>query len=629
MKKFIFFLIFFTDVLFSFSLQISNPSFAPQNEFNFINKRQEAALTDKRGFYYNLSAQYVPPYLIDLETDEYYMVNDNKNRFSLDRLCKENLIDLQNQSFLITVRINDEKKEFPVFVLSKREDKGCVFNKNIVYLDTKSYKKPIKIEINVKKREGFISDDFMVLKDSLNLKELKNSQSISFLFDPNALKTNTIYIPLSILDKDANIDIGFISLILHPVASKLSNTKFTSYGYPDLSKITFESIKPLEHPFNPKRNLRKDIVILRKAAFRQDLNVIDECDYFMSYIDEYDLNEYDRNLIFWLIFKDVPNFLDSLCYKEHEKYLVYTKTVPQPKDFIIPALKPEIPAKEIKRVVTLGSYNDVKEKIPFEANMSIKELQLEKMKEDSLPDTPLISNRDSNVSSKMVLAKESNEVIEKDFNESKNTPLKESKKEEIFKEDKRAKRKEFNYDNIPFSGISKNERIKLFKNLSSLFKAKNKKFLSKLIFPADEIYFTLLSDIPALKIEGLKIRETFILDRDTLAKILTPLEKSRFGCWFLLRSMKIKSSKAVSLGEELGRDDYEMVALYKDKNEEIGNHGYLLVYANFKKEGRRYVINSIAFDVPDENFYEIIKNRTSKRSRCYDFIQRFKKDIFF
>ena len=631
MKRYLFFIIFCISSLYSLSLNIANPSFAPKNEFNFINERQKAALNDKRGFYYNLSAQYVPPYLINLETDEYYMVNEEKNnKFSLNKLCKEGMISLDNNSFLITLRINDEKKEYPVFIITSNEGK-CFFNKDIVYIETKSYKQPIKIEVNVKKSDKPLSSFYE--KGNLNLldkEDMKTIQTMSFIFDLNSVKTNTSYIPLNISDNNTTINVGFISLILHPVASKLSKSDFTSYGYPNLGDIDINSIEPLAHPFNPKRNLRRDVALLKKAAFRQDLNMIDECDYFMSYLDEYDLNDYDKNMLFWVIFKDVPNFMDSLCFKEHEKYLVYTKVVPQPKDFIIPALKPEIPAKEIKNIVSLGSYNKVEEKIPFEANKSIKDFK-QNMKETSLPNLPLISNEE-NGTSKLILAKETHEVnenVSRDTNISENIEKEtiQNKKEETVNISKKEVKKEFDYKKIPFSKISKRERIKLLKELSALFKAKNKKFLSNSIFPSNDIYFTLLSDILALKIEGLRVKETFILDRNSLAEILSPLERSRFGCWFLLRSIKVKNSKAISLGEELNRDDYEMVALYKDKNSEIGNRGYLLVYLNFKKFGHKFLINSIAFDIPDSSFFDIIKNRTSKNSRCYRFIKRFKKEI--
>ena len=633
MKRYLFFIIFWISSVYSLSLNISNPSFAPKNEFNFINNNQEAALNDKRGFYYNLSAQYIPPYLINLETDEYYMVDEEKkNKFSLNKLCKEGMINLDDESFLITLKINDEKKEYPIFAITSNEGK-CFFNKDIVYIETKSYKQPIKIEVNVKKSNKPLSSFYR--GGDLNLFEkndMKKIQTISFTFDLDSVRTNTSYIPLSISDDNTTINVGFISLILHPVASKLSKSDFTSYGYPNLGDIDIDSIKPLSHPFNPKRNLRRDVALLRKAAFRQDLNMIDECDYFMSYLDEYDLNDYDKNMLLWVIFKDVPNFMNSLCFKEHEKYLVYTKVVPQPKDFVIPALKPEIPAKEIKNIVSLGSYNKVYEKIPFEANRSIKDFK-QNMKESPLPNVPLISNEE-NGTSKLILAKETHEVksdnlTEENLSEKSQSSEKEivQNKEKTAKVQKEELKREFDYKKIPFSNISKKERIKLLKELSALFKAKNKKFLSKRIFPLNDIYFTLLSDIPALKIEGLRVKETFVLDRNSLAEILSPLERSRFGCWFLLRSIKVKNSKATSLGEELNRDDYEMVALYKDKNKEIGDRGYLLVYLNFKKFGRRFLINSIAFDTPDSSFFDIIKDRTSKNSRCYQFIKKFKKEI--
>ncbi len=633
MKKSLFFIIVLVSSLYSLSLSISNPSFAPKNEFNFINNRQEAALNDKRGFYYNLSAQYVPPYLINLETDEYYMVDEEKkNKFSLNKLCKKKMINLGNESFLITLQINDEKKEYPIFAITSNEGE-CSFNKDIVYIETKSYKHPIKIKVNIKKSNKPLSS-FYEGKD-LNFfkeKDMQKIQTISFTFDLDSVKTNTLYIPLSISDDNAIFNVGFISLILHPVASKLSKTDFTSYGYPNLGDIDINSIKPLSHPFNPKRNLRRDIVLLRKAAFKQDLNMIDECDYFMSYLDEYDLNDYDKNMLLWVIFKDVPNFMNSLCFKEHEKYLVYTKVVPQPKDFIIPALKPEIPAKEVRNIVSLGSYNKVYEKIPFEANRSIKDFK-QNMKESPLPNVPLISNEE-NDTSKLILAKETHEVksnnlMEDDLSKNNQSSEKEivQNKEKTAEIQKEELKREFDYKKIPFSKISKRERIKLLKELSLLLKAKNKKYLSKKIFPSNEIYFSLLSDIPALKIEGLRVKETFVLDRNSLAKILSPLERSRFGCWFLLRDIKIKNSKATSLGEELDRDDYEMVALYKDKNKEIGNRGYLLVYLNFKKFGHKFLINSIAFDIPYSDFFDIISDRISKNSKCYRFVKKFKKEV--
>ncbi len=629
MKRYLFFIVVLVSSLYSLSLSISNPSFAPKNEFNFINNRQEAALNDKRGFYYNISAQYIPPYLINLETDEYYMVDEEKkNKFSLNRLCKEGMINLDNESFLITLKINDEKKEYPIFVITSNKGE-CSFNKDIVYIETKSYKQPIKIEVNVKKSNKPLSSFYA--GGDLNLfdkSDMKKIQTIVFTFDLDSVKTNTLYIPLNISDDNTTLNVGFISLILHPVASKISKTDFTSYGYPNLGNIDIDSIEPLSHPFNPKRNLRRDIALLRKAAFRQDLNMIDECDYFMSYLDEYDLNDYDKNMLFWIIFKDVPNFTNSLCFKEHEKYLVYTKIVPQPKDFIIPALKPEIPAKEVKHIVSLGSYNQVEERIPFEANKSIKDFK-QNMKEHSLPNIPLISNEEKGAS-KLILAKENHE-FKKDNLIKKEVFQSSSNEKEIVQNEKEKitniQKKEFDYKKIPFSKISKRERIKLLKELSALLKAKNKRFLSRKIFPSDDIYFTLLNDIPALKIDGLKIKETFILDRNSLAKILSPLERSRFGCWFLLRDIKIKNSKATSLGEELNRDDYEMVALYKDKNEEIGNRGYLLIYLNFRRFGRKFLINSIAFDIPDSSFFDIISNRTSKNSKCYRFVKKFKKEI--
>ncbi len=655
MKRYLFVFILVVNYLFALSLDISNPSFAPENEYNFINKKEEAALTDSRGFYYNLSAQYVPPYLIDLETDEYYMVDESKNnRFSLNKLCKEKIIDLKDRSFIVTVKINDEKKEYPIFVLSSSSNGNCNFNSEIVYLETRSYKKPIKMEVDVKEADK--SYNFEEISNILNsqddvLKKAKTLKRVSFIFDPNRVKTNTLYIPLDILDKDTQINVGFISLILHPVASKLIKSDFTSYGYPNLSAIDIDSLQPLPHPFNPKRNLKRDVILLKKAAFKQDPNVIEGCDYFLTYIDEYDLNTYDKNAIFWLIFKDIPDFTDSLCYKEHEKYLVYTKAVPQPKDFVIPALKPVIPAKEIKSFVTLGSYNEVKEKTAFEKNISVKDLQKD-MKEDSIPNLPLISNKENvSKSGGLVLAKETNEVVEdENIEENMTKPVSNEIVRKISSNDKadtiskkpvttdndntesgnlRENEKEIDYNKIPFSGIGKKQRMRLLKNLSSLLRAKNKKRLSRYVFPKEEIYFTLLSDIPALEVDGLKVKETYIFDRDSLAKVLSPLEKEKFGCWFLLRSVKVKDKKAVSLAKELKIGDYEVLALYRDKNSEIGYNGYLIVLANFKKVGKTYVINSLAFKLPDEHFYEVLKSRTSKGSRCYRLLKDLKKDLVF
>ncbi len=71
-----------------------------------------------------------------------------------------------------------------------------------------------------------------------------------------------------------------------------------------------------------------------------------------------------------------------------------------------------------------------------------------------------------------------------------------------------------------------------------------------------------------------------------------------------------------------------MLALYKDKNKDIGNNGYLLIYVNYKRKGKnRFVIDSIAFDKPNEKIYDILKNRTGKKSKCYRFLKKFKKDI--
>ncbi len=630
---------------------IKEPVFAPENEYNFIDKKQEAALNDTSGFYYRLSTQYIPPYLINLETDEYYLLKEQKsNKLSLKRLCKSGLIDIGDKSVFITLKNSDDEKEHIVFIYSPYQNgkKVCALNKEILFLPVKHYKKPLNIEVSLYETNEPLFEGWEKKPDLISSIKFENRtklQTVNFTFDPDEVKTNTVYIPLYFNNDQEDMDVGFLTIILHPVASKVVETDFTNYGYPNLSKMDIENLSPLPHPFNKNRNLKADITILSKAAKNLDPNQIEGCTYIMNFIKEYDLSDYDNNALFWLVFKDNPYFNESLCYKQHEKYLVYTNRVPQPKDFVIPVLKPEIPAKELPKVTLSSNYNNVK--IQFEANKTIKEFEDNQTKVLELPKEPLVYNSENPAPLK--IEAETNEAsnktdIQKDENTSslqisytkedtkeqkEKIALKEEKNEKISKSVTAEKEsKVFNYNNIPFSGISNKERTRIFKIFSSSLRAKNKKGFFKRIFPKEEVSFTLLSEIPALMIEGLKAKETFIIDRNTLAQILSPLNKEKLGCWFLLRSMKIKNKKAVSLGEELNRDDYEMLALYKDKNKEVGNKGYLLVYVTYQRKGKnRFVINSVAFDKPDEKLYEILKNRTSKKSKCYRFLKQFKKDI--
>ena len=619
------------------------PVFAPENEYDFIDKRQESALNDKNsGFYYRLSTQYVPPYLINLETDEYYLLKEQKNnKLSLKRLCKSDLIDIGEKSIFLTLKERNEPKERIVFAYSPyiNGEKSCALNKEIFFLPVKHYKKPLNIQISLYETTDPIAIDFQTDPNFPDIEQIINKkrlQTVNFILDPESVKTNTVYVPLYFKDENReDRDVGFLTVILHPVASKVVETDFTDYGYPNLSKLDMENLTPLPHPFNNERNLKKDIYLLSKIAKNIDPDDTETCRYLMSFIKEYDLSDYDNNALFWLVLKNNPSFQESLCYKKHEKYLVYTNRVPQPKDFVIPVLKPEIPAKELPKVTLASAYNEVQ--IPFEANGTIKEFEDNQTKVSNLPNEPLVYNSESETKTiPLQIAQETNETERnRTYSEENISSLKIVYEKRSQKEEKKAllsqekeKVKSFKYENIPFSGISNEERTRVFKIFSSSLRAKNKKRFFRQIFPKTEISFTLLTKIPALMIEGFKENETFLIDRNTLAQILSPLNKEKLGCWFLLRSMKIKDKKAVSLGEELNRDDYEMLALYKDKNKDIGNNGYLLIYVNYKRKGKnRFVIDSIAFDKPNEKIYEILKNRTGKKSKCYRFLKKFKKDI--
>jgi len=664
MKKFIFYLIFvlsFVEAAGTFAIQ--KPIFAPEGEYNFISQKQEAALNDISGFYYRLSVQYIPPYLIDLETDEYYMLKEQKkSKFSLSRLCKKNIIDFGKNPLSLTFKVDDEDKERTVFLYAPyiAEQKKCVINKNILFLPKRSYRHPLNIEVSLNLIEepvftsGWERDSLLL--ENFSLKNRKSIQKLSFSFDPNEAKTNTLYIPLNFITNEGEtINTGFIAVILHPVASKVMEAKFTDYGYPDLSDAQIDKIEPIAHPFNKNRNLKKDIALLSKIAKSQDPNDIEGCSYVMDFINEYALSEYDKNMLFWLIFKNNPDFKESLCYKEHEKYLVYTNSVPQPKDFVIPVLKPSIYAKEVNSSVLLARAEV--ENVVFEANRSIKEFE-QNMTVVDVPSHPLIYNQeDQNQSSGLKIAEETNEHeqnITQDTKREDNTSslkltYQEKNKQEqnvsttnrivldsqtpsvqkpAQKEMQTLKKEPFDYKKLPFSGISNEERSRVFKIFSSILRSKNKKHLISRVFPKQDIDFTILSPIPALTMEGIKAGEKYLLDRNSIAQILSPLEKNRLGCWFLLRTMKIKDKKAVSLAEELNQDNYEMAALYQDKNKEVGNNGYLIIYVTYKRySGKRFVIKSLAFDLPDENFYKTIKDRTSKKSKCYRLIQNFKKDI--
>jgi len=294
--------------------------------------------------------------------------------------------------------------------------------------------------------------------------------------------------------------------------------------------------------------------------------------------------------------------------------------------------------------------------VVFEANRSIKEFE-QNMTVVDVPSHPLIYNQeDQNQSSGLKIAEETNEHeqnITQDTKKEDNTSslkLTYQEKNEheqnvsttnrivldsqtpsvqkpVQKEVQTLKKEPFDYKKLPFSGISYEERSRIFKIFSSILRSKNKKHLISRVFPKQDIDFTILSPIPALTMDGIKAGEKYLFDRNSIAQILSPLEKNRLGCWFLLRTMKIKDKKAVSLAEELNQDNYEMAALYQDKNKEVGNNGYLIIYVTYKRySGKRFVIKSLAFDLPDENFYKTIKDRISKKSKCYRLIQNFKKD---
>ncbi len=640
MKRILIAIFFIFSILKGESLfTIKDPVFAPENEYNFIDKKQEAALNDKSGFYYRLSTQYIPPYLINLETDEYYLLKEKKsNKLSLKRLCKSNLIDIGEKTVFITLKTPNDEEERTVFIYSPyiNGKKVCALNKEILFLPVKRYKKPLVLEVSLYETnepvfEGWEKDPELI--KSVRFKEKRKLKTVKFELDPLKIKTNTVYIPLY-FEKEGSqeeLDAGFLTIILHPVASKITETDFTDYGYPNLSKLSLESLPALKNPLDKNRNLKEDAFILSKAAKNLDPNILESCNYVMNFIKEYELGIYDLNALFWLIFKDNPYFQESLCYKEHEKYLVYSKRVPQPKDFVIPVLKPEIPAKEIPKITLASNYNEVT--VKFEANKTIKEFEDNETKVLNLPNEPLAYNSEKENNETGESGSLAEETSAQALSIVHTEPKKPSNEKITLKEEKNEHppkkiAKKFNYDDIPFSGISSKERNRIFKILSSSLRAKNKKRFFGRIFPKNEVSFTLLNDIPALTIEGLKPKETFIIDRNTLAQILSPLNKEKLGCWFLLRSVKIKNGKKVSIGEELSRDDYEMMALYKDKNKEIGNQGYLIIYVNYKKIGKnRFVISSIAFEKPTEKLYEILKDRTSKKSRCYKFLKKFKKEV--